>query len=258
MRASRVLHRLRAGECARVVALGHFLPFYVRHAAHQGFDAIWLDLEHRAMDAREVQALLSMCQQHDIDAMVRSPTQERTGLYRYFEDGAAGLLMPLVADADEAAAIAQAVKFPPIGNRGLDGAGLDSDFMLHHGQDPEEFTEAANRETFLFVQIETPEALDNAAAIAAVDGVDGLFIGPGDLGLRFGLQPSPPTIDDAVAQVSQAVRTHGKAWGIAGGTPDDWRRWREAGVQMLIGAGDFALTQVLAEARERLDDVLGA
>ena len=115
MRSSKVLAIIRDDRSARVVALGHYLPFYIRHAAHCGFDAIWLDLEHRAMDPREVQSLLAMCHQHGIDAMVRAPTTERTLLYRYLEDGAAGLLMPLVANAQEAHHIARAVKFPPIG-----------------------------------------------------------------------------------------------------------------------------------------------
>ena len=188
MRSSKVLAKIRDGRCARVAALGHYMPFYIRHAAHCGFDAICLDLEHRAMDPREVQSLLAMCHQHDIDAMVRAPTTERTLLYRYLEDGAAGLLMPLVADAQEAQRIARAVKFPPIGNRGIDGAGLDADFALGGGN----FTEDANRETFVFVQIETPEGLEDADGIAAVEGIDGLFIGPADLGLRLGLIDGAP------------------------------------------------------------------
>ncbi|MBT6147055.1 MAG: 4-hydroxy-2-oxovalerate aldolase, partial [Gemmatimonadetes bacterium] len=85
MRTSKVLQKMRSGRCARFCALGHYLPFYIRYAAHHGFDGIWLDLEHRAMDQREVQSILSMCHQHDIDCMVRAPTQERTKLYRYFE-----------------------------------------------------------------------------------------------------------------------------------------------------------------------------
>ncbi|MBQ38387.1 MAG: 4-hydroxy-2-oxovalerate aldolase [Gemmatimonadaceae bacterium] len=253
MRPSKVLRKIRDGQCVRVAALGHYLPFYVRHAAHCAFDAIWLDLEHRAMDPREVQSLLAMCHQHDIDAMVRAPTTERTLLYRYFEDGAAGLLMPLVADAEEARRIARAVKFPPIGNRGLDGAGLDSDFMLA----AEGFTDDANRETFVFCQIETPRALDEAEGIAAVEGVDGLFIGPADLGLRLGLQEGGASLEEAIARVAEAAKRHNKAWGIAGGGPEQWQRYRQMGAQMLIGAGDFALTGVLAEARKNFDEVLG-
>ena len=251
MRSSKVLAKIRDGRCARVAALGHYMPFYIRHAAHCGFDAIWLDLEHRAMDPREVQSLLAMCHQHDIDAMVRAPTTERTLLYRYLEDGAAGLLMPLVADAQEAQRIARAVKFPPIGNRGIDGAGLDADFALGGGN----FTEDANRETFVFVQIETPEALEDADGIAAVEGIDGLFIGPADLSLRLGLIDGAPSLEAATTQVAEAAKRHGKTWGIAGGGPEEWKRYLQMGAQMLIGAGDFSLTGVLAEAQKNFDEV---
>ena len=61
MRTSKVLKKFRAGHFARFCSLGHFIPFFVRHAAHQKYDGIWLDLEHRAMNDREVQALLAMC-----------------------------------------------------------------------------------------------------------------------------------------------------------------------------------------------------
>ena len=125
MRKSKVLDKVRAGQCARICGLGHYLPFFVRYAAHNGYDGIWLDLEHRAMDQREVQGLLALCRACDIDCMLRAPTLERTRLYRYLEDGATGLMMPLVSDADLARQIVAAVKYPPLGNRGLDGAGLD-------------------------------------------------------------------------------------------------------------------------------------
>ena len=83
MRKSKTLAKIRAGKCARVCGMGHYLQFFIRYAAHFRYDVIWLDLEHRAMDQREVQSILAMCQQHDIDCMVRSPTRERTGLYLY-------------------------------------------------------------------------------------------------------------------------------------------------------------------------------
>ena len=130
MRTSKVLKKFRAGHFARFCALGHFIPFFVRHAAHQKYDGIWLDLEHRAMNDREVQALLAMCHAHDIDCMVRPPTLERTRLYRYLEEGASGLMIPFTSDVEIARRVVDAVKFPPDGNRGMDGAGLDADYGL--------------------------------------------------------------------------------------------------------------------------------
>ena len=254
MRTSNVLQKIRSGECARFAALGHYLPFFIRHGAHCGFDAIWLDLEHRAMDQREVQSILALCHQYDIDCMVRASTLERTKLYRYFEDGAAGLLMPLVDDAATARHIARSVKFPPIGNRGLDGAGLDAVFGLGASG----FVEAANRETFVVIQIETCQALQNVEAIAAVEGVDALFIGPSDLSLRMALEGGETTLEEATHRVAEAAARHGKAWGMAGGNGEDWKRWRAMGAQLLIGSGDFALTNVLKEAQEAMDQALNS
>ena len=182
MRKSRTLAKLRNNQPARICSLGHFIPSFVRHAAHFGYDCIWLDLEHRAMSEREVQALLAYFHLADIDCMLRSPTLEKTRLYRYLEDGAAGLMIPHVSTREKAESLVQAVKFPPIGDRGIDAAGWDSDFRL---QGDDGYTDLANQETFLVVQIETPEAVRNVDEIAAVEGVDGLFVGPGDLGLRY-------------------------------------------------------------------------
>ncbi len=210
----------------RICSLGHFIPGYIRHAAHVGFDCIWLDLEHRTMSEREVQALLAYFHLFDIDCMLRAPTREKTRLYRYLEDGAAGLMMPLVSTAEEARRLVDAVKFPPLGNRGLDGAGLDGDFYVHGS---EGYAEAANRETFLVVQIETPEAVDNVEEIAAVPGVDGLFVGPGDLGLRLQIAETELTLDAALQRVAAAAERHGVAWGCPAFSRDHVRQLREQG-----------------------------
>ena len=145
------------------------------------------------MTLREVEALLLTSHRFDIDIMVRPPTLEKTGLYRYLEDGAAGLMIPHVSTVEKAEMLVQAVKFPPIGDRGLDNAGLDADYHIH---DPDPYAAWANRETFLCVQIETPEAVRNVDAIAAVNGIDMIFVGPGDLGLRL-RQTGEMTIDEA-------------------------------------------------------------
>ena len=259
MRNSKTLTKIHQNQCARVCGLGHYLPFFVRYAAHFGYDVIWLDLEHRAMTDREVQSLLGLCYHNDIDCMVRPPTQERTRLYRYFEDGATGLMMPLVSDAEEAQYIVNAVKFPPMGNRGMDGAGLDGDFGLGVWNPDSTYTDDANRETFIVIQIETPEALENVQEIAAVPGVDALFVGPGDLGLRLSQSDSKTQIslDEAITQVADAARKHGIAWGIPAGTPELIKQYHKMGAQLLAYGGDFALTTVLERSSQDFDEALG-
>ena len=217
-------------------ALGHFIPSYVRHAAHFGFDCIWLDLEHRLISEREVQSLLAFAHLSDIDIMLRAPTLEKTGLYRYLEDGAAGLMIPHVSTPEKAAMLVDAVKFPPLGNRGIDGAGLDSDFLI---DDYETFPERANAETFLVVQIETPEAVANVDAIAATPGVDGMFVGPGDLGLRLKHEQTDLTLESAFELVAAAAARHGKAWGCPVATKEDLLKRRSQGGQLLAHGGEF-------------------
>ncbi|MDA1017553.1 MAG: aldolase/citrate lyase family protein [Planctomycetota bacterium] len=244
MRNSKTLAKLRANEPVQICALGHFIPAFVRHAAHFGYDCIWLDLEHRAMSDRDVQALLSFFHQFDIDCMLRAPTLEKTKLYRYLEDGATGLMIPHVSTPEKARMLVNAVKFPPIGDRGIDGAGLDSDFYLQGGAD---YTDAANRETFLVVQIETPEAVANADAIAAVEGVDGLFLGPGDLGLRLAKLDTQLTMDEAHETVAAACKKHGKAWGRPCGTVADMQRFHKMGAQLIAHGGEFGAIMEMLE-----------
>ncbi len=235
MRKSKTLARIRGGEVIRTCVIGHYIPAYVCHAAHTGYDCIWLDLEHRALTIHEIQALLAYSHLYDIDIMLRPPTLEKTGLYRYLEDGAAGLLIPHVSTAEKAEMLVDAVKFPPIGDRGLDNAGVDADFLIH---DADDYVAWANRETFLCVQIETPQAVHNAEAIAAVEGVDMIFVGPGDLGLRL-RQSKEMSLDEAWEIVAAACKKHGKAFGGPTLPTEEMQKRKDLGAQLLVNSSEF-------------------
>ena len=157
MRKSKVLDKVRAGRCARICGLGHYLPFFVRYAAHNGYDGIWLDLEHRTMGPARGPRALGLMSRLRYRLHVRPPTLERTRLYRYLEDGATGLMMPLVSTAALVRQIVTAVKYPPLGNRGLDGAGFGRDFGLDVWREGSTYIDDANRETFVVLQVETPQ-----------------------------------------------------------------------------------------------------
>jgi 2-keto-3-deoxy-L-rhamnonate aldolase RhmA len=250
-----MLAKLRSGGLARVCGLGHFLPFYIRYASLYKYDGIWLDLEHRAMGSREVQALLALCQKNDIDCMVRPPTYERTRLYRYLEEGASGFMMPFTSSGDIARHIVECVKFPPLGNRGIDGAGMDGDYLLDAWRPGSTYTADANRETFVVGQIETPEAVTNIDEIAGVDGIDVLFVGPADLGLRLaaGTAGRNLSVAEAIERVADAARRHGKAWGTTVGSTEEMARLRKMGAQILPWGGDFDLRTVLKTRSEEID-----
>ena len=256
MRKSKVLAKLRSGQFARIAATGHYLPFFVRYAAHYGYDGIWLDLEHRTMNDREVQAIIAACYYNDIDCMVRPQTMGRSHLYHYLEDGAAGFMIPFVSTEAIARDVVAAVRFPPLGNRGVDGAGLDGDYGINVWKPDTTYFEDANHETFIVAQIETLEAVENLEAIAAVPGIDCIFIGPGDLGLRLRTSGSPLTIRDVVERVAAVAQRSGIAWGVTAGSVEALSHYRKLGAQIVPWGGDFALMDVLRLRSAELDGVL--
>ncbi|MDZ4804857.1 MAG: aldolase/citrate lyase family protein [Candidatus Eisenbacteria bacterium] len=217
------------------------------HAAQAGFDAIWLDTEHNTWDRREIQRLLTLHHLANIDCIVRTGSRNAAELYHLLEDGATGLMIPLVDTAEDAARLAQAVKFPPLGQRGLDGAGLDNTFYL---PGTGEYPAAANAETLLILQIESPESLTNLDTIAGTPGVDGLFIGPGDLALRLGCpadwnHPQMAAAEDAVAT---AAAKHGIAWGRPGGNVEQIARIARKGGKLIAHGSDFGATMTMLPA----------
>src|SRR5688572_30314620 len=200
MRSSRVLEKIRSGKVARLCALGSYLPYFPTVAAQAGYDGVWVDGEHKPFDPREAQALIAFHHLANIDCLWRPPTREKAALYRILEDGATGLVIPHVESVEEARALVAATRFPPTGNRGLDGAALDAGYGF--GGDTN-YPAAANRETILFVQIETPEALEQVETIAALDGVSGLFLGPGDMAFRLQCDATPA--DSRMAEVCRRI-----------------------------------------------------
>lgn len=257
MRRSKVLEKIRNGQVARICNLGHYLPYAPKQAALAGYDGIWIDGEHRCWDPREVQAMIACHHLADIDCLWRPPTLEKTGLYRLLEDGAAGVIIPHVSTVEKAAAVVEATRFPPIGDRGFDGVGLDCGYDFT----PFESTVDSNRETSVAVQLETPQALDNADAIAALEGVDVLFVGPGDLSMRLGCSPSgsDPKMLEAMKLVANVAKKHGKAWGRPVASREDLEIILELGAKYVIMGGEFVwLMNGMAAAKEIFDDVLGS
>lgn len=216
MRKSKILARMRAGQPARSVMLAHVMPPFVAYAADAGFDGIWLDLEHRPMDTSAVQMLLAFSHLYDIDMFIRSPTREKAQLYRYLEDGAAGLMIPHVSTPEEVEDLVSKTRFPPVGDRGLAPSNLQANYGLDVREGGRQvLVDHAQRETFLFVQVETPLGLQNAAAMAAVPGVAGLYLGPADLALRmqYEAEDSRVSYEGALEILAEACQAEDKFWG---------------------------------------------
>ncbi len=229
---------MRSGGLVRVAGLSRVRdPWIAEVIGAIGYDCIWWDLEHRDFGIQTVDGLARACRLAGIDLMVRIEKSGYHSPMQALEFGANGLMIPHIRSAEEARQYVEWCRFPPIGKRGLDGAGADS----MYGFDPViPYIEHANKETFLAFQIEDKEAVDQIEEIAAVPGYDMLFVGPGDLTLSYGvpMQFNHPLIEEAMVKVNAACKRNGKFWGTTSGSAEAAQHVVDLGAQMFTAGGD--------------------
>jgi 4-hydroxy-2-oxoheptanedioate aldolase len=209
MRPSRTLRRLRAGQIVRCTKLNLADPRVAEIAAAAGFDCLWLDLEHVPNTLRDLENQIRAAKAYDVDTLVRVSKGSYSDLVRPFEMDAAGIMVPHVMNLHEAKTIVHQTRFHPIGRRALDGGNADGGYTI---VPTEVYVEQSNRERFVIVQIEDPEAMEELDAIAALPGLDMLFFGPGDFAHGLGRvgEYDHPAVLDARGRVAEAARAHGK------------------------------------------------
>jgi 4-hydroxy-2-oxoheptanedioate aldolase len=183
--------------------------------AGSGYDWLLFDTEHSPGDPLTVLAQLQAVAPYDVSAVVRPASNDTVLIKRFLDLGAQTLLIPYVQNAQEARAAVAAMRYPPDGVRGVSGLTRATRFGRIPG-----YGKRAAEELCLLVQVETREALDQLEAIAAVEGVDGVFIGPADLAASLGHvgDPGHPDVVAAVEDAIRRLRAAGKPAGIL--TPD--------------------------------------
>ena len=212
-------------------------PELVELVASSGFDAVWLCLEHRRVDPTMMYSLIQACRLGGADALVRVKPANHADLLWLLEGGARGIMLPRVRHPDEVREVVAAMRFFPDGRRGSDVIHPDSAFGR---VSLAEYTAAANRGTFLVVQVEEPDLVPHLDTIAAMPGVDVLFVGPGDLTLGLG-QTGPydsPEVMKIVMAVAEACQRHGKRAGIPCAA-DQVTRYRDLGYTFFNVISDF-------------------
>ncbi len=256
MTESRVLRMLRQDQVVRTAGVSRVMdPWLTEIIGFLGFDQVWMDLEHRSFSEDVIAPISLACRATNIDLMVRIRKSGYDTPMRALEFGANGLMIPHCKSADEARQWVEWCRFPPLGKRGLDGAGSDARYAL----DPVlPYLEHANKETFLVLQIEDREAVDCADEIAAVEGVDVLFVGPGDLSLSYGvpMQFRHPDMLKARDKVANAVAKAGKWWGTTTANAEAAQEAVDHGCRMITCGGDHgALLQGLRKSLEEFSGV---
>ncbi len=252
MITSLVRQKLTRGETVLTAKACYADPELIELMASTGFDALWLCLEHKRIDPALVYSLIQACRLGGADALIRVKPANHADVLWLLESGARGLMLPRVRHPDEVREVVAAMKFTPHGRRGSDVIHADSNF----GRDPlPDYLATANRETFLVVQIEEPDVVPHLDAIAALPGVDVLFVGPADLSLGLGQigAHDSPAVMEIVTAVGEACRRHGKRAGLPCAA-DQVPRYRALGYSFFNVISDYrciaqGLKAALATAR---------
>lgn len=185
--------------------------FVTEALAGAGFDWLLLDTEHSPSDVLTVLPQLQAAAAYNVSTVVRPASNDPVLIKRILDCGAQSLLIPYVQSAKEAEAAVAAIQYPPAGIRGIAGMTRASRFGRVEG-----YAKRAEQELCLLVQVETKSSLDAIEEIAAVDGVDGIFIGPGDLSASLGYPGElfHPEVITAIEDAIKRIRAAGKPAGI--------------------------------------------
>lgn len=245
---NRFKHALAAGQAQIGLWSAFPSPYVTELLGGSGYDWIMLDTEHSPNDVPQVmaqlQALDAAQQQRPTSAVVRPAWNDSVLIKRYLDIGAQTLLVPFVQNAQEAQAAVDAMRYAPAGIRGMGGSTRASNF----GRDSS-YIAQAQQELCLLVQVETQEALAEIEAIAAIEGVDGIFIGPADLSASMGYpgQPRHPAVDAAINDAIRRIRAAGKAPGILMVDETRARECLALGAQFVAVAMDLILLRTAAD-----------
>lgn len=220
-----------------------------------GFDWLFLDLEHSALDLETAAQMAAVAHDAGISPIVRVPKPDIALATRMLDNGAIGIVIPHVDTAEEARLIVQQLKYPPLGHRSLSSTLPHFDFRAVSLADG---AEAINARILIVVMLESPTAIENAEEIAAVPGIDVLLIGTGDLSSELGIagQWAHERIAAAYEKVIAACKTHGKWPGMAGIYDESvMPRYIEMGARFILCGGD--LSYLIAGATRRAGFVRG-
>jgi len=221
-----------------------------------GFDYMVIDNEHGTFDYSVAARICSVARAIDMPAIIRIPEARREIVLKYMDMGADGIMLPNCESAETAKLLVELAKYAPAGNRGVSMLRGHTGYMTPASVT--EYMQAANEQTLIMCQIESPSGVDNAGAILDVEGVDACFIGPNDLSQSYGLmgQFTHPTVTGAIEKVIEAARARGKFSGIhLSGSPDTLKPWMEKGMTLNLWSNDIAL--MMGSAREGLAKLRG-
>ena len=219
--------------------------YSVEVIAGAGYDWILLDCEHSPNDLENLLTQLQAAAPYSSHPVVRVPWNDMVTIKRVLDVGALSLLIPYVSTAEEARAAVSYTRYPPAGVRGVAGTTRATRFGRI-----KDYAKRAHEEICVLVQVETQGALDNIEAICAVDGVDGVFIGPADLHASLGHtgEIANPAVKPLIDEAIRRIRKKNKAPGILTPNEADAKHWLGCGALFVAVGADVGILARGAEA----------
>ena len=227
--------KLAAGKAVFGIMANDYSPPVLEVLGYAGFDWVLLDNEHGTLTPESLPHSVRACEASGLVPIVRPIAGRMDVITPFMDQGAYGVQAPHINTAEDAREVVDAVKYPPLGKRGFFGANRNNRFGL--GMPAGEYLAHANRQTLVVTMVEEVEGIRNAGKIAAVEGVDVVFIGAGDLSVSMGY-PGQNTHPEVVKAVEGAVKDVLAAGKIAGcSCPDDAvPYWLDRGVRFFHGS----------------------
>jgi 2-keto-3-deoxy-L-rhamnonate aldolase RhmA len=248
LRARLAAGKIAAGMGAKLIG-GVEIASLMRTA---GFDWLFIDLEHGKLSVESACDLATASLAVGIAPIVRIPARQYWLGARLLDGGALGIVVPHVDTAEEARAIVDAFRFPPLGHRSMSGNYPHFGFA---GVPSAAATQMLDAATFLIAMIETPAAVDAAESIASVLGLDALLVGCSDLSAEMGIpgEVGHDRIANALERVVGACRKHGKTPGFGGAYAEPLlRRYTGLGMRLVLSGNDASILVEAAKARSDL------
>ncbi len=242
MRTNTVRQKLKSGQ----VAIGCFVGFpsaeVVEVCGYSGYDFVMIDAEHGPISPHDAYHMVLAAEVSGTSPLIRVPCNEPSVVLRYMDTGAAGVMVPQINSADEARAVVAAVKYHPLGQRGLAQTRAAS-FGI--GATLREYTEIANAETLVIVQFENIAGLDHIPEIIKVPGVDVVLIGPSDLAQSMGYpgQLGHPEVLAVIDRVCEMCAESDVVLGTIAADAESTNKLIERGFRMIAPSATGLMAQ---------------
>jgi 2-keto-3-deoxy-L-rhamnonate aldolase RhmA len=238
--ARSIKERLKAGEKVLAAWIYGLSPVIVEAMALGGYSALMIDQEHGPVELQTVHMLTLAAEARGAQAMVRVPSHDPNHVKRLLDMGLTTVMFPMVDSVADAEAVVAACYYPPRGRRGLATGGIRA---TGYGHDVKGYLDNISNRQMLMAQIETRGGLEAVEQIAAVDGVDMLFVGPNDLSTSLGHlgQGDHPTVRSAIDRIIAAAKAKGKWLGTVPTRERDAKTLFSLGFDLVISGSDVAL-----------------